>query len=106
MGIHFLRCSHGGEHITFYDVVQDALFPLLEMLGFTFFMNRQMFFQCLCFQSLQWCIDILLSINGVHILFYVIIVNYTQVDLVSRVAMSWGIVAIIATQAKDEHYCD
>ncbi len=27
-----------------YDVVQDALFPLLEMLGFTFLMNRQMFF--------------------------------------------------------------
>ncbi len=58
------------------------------------------------FRSLQWCVDIVLSINEVHILFTVIIVNSTQVDLVSRVAMFWGIVAIIATQAKDEIYCD
>jgi len=32
--------------------------------------------------------------------------SFLILDLVSRVAMSWGIVAIVAMQEKDEFYCD
>ncbi len=37
---------------------------------------------------------------------FYIMLSFLILDLVSRVAMSWGIVAIIATQEKDEFYCD
>ncbi len=47
-----------------------------------------------------------LLINGVYTLINVVIIDFTQVDLVSWVALSWGVVSIIATSVKDGFYHD
>lgn len=34
MGIHFLQCSHGREHIIFHDAVQDAFVSIVKNVRF------------------------------------------------------------------------
>jgi hypothetical protein len=51
-------------------------------------------------------IDIMLSVDGIHTLAKVIIVDPTRVDLVSQIASFHGVVATMATQAKEGLYHD
>jgi hypothetical protein len=47
-----------------------------------------------------------LSIDGVHTLADVVIINLTQVDLVLQVDFSCGVVMTIIAQVKDGLYCN
>jgi len=47
-----------------------------------------------------------LSINGVHTLANVVIINPTRVDLVLQATFSYGVVMTITTQVKDGFYCN
>jgi hypothetical protein len=47
-----------------------------------------------------------LSIDGVGTLANVVIANPTQVDLVSRAVISCEVIVTVATQVKDDFYCD
>jgi len=46
----------------------------------------------------------MLSINNVHMMVDVVIVDPTQIDLVSWITLSCGVVMTIATQVKDGIY--
>jgi hypothetical protein len=47
-----------------------------------------------------------LSIDGVHALADVIIINPAQIDLVLQAVFSCGVVMTITTQVKDGFYCN
>jgi hypothetical protein len=47
-----------------------------------------------------------LSIDGVRTLVNIVIIDPIQIDLVLQVVFSFGVVAIIMTQVKDDFYHD
>ncbi len=48
----------------------------------------------------------MLSVDGVHTLVEVVMIDMSQIDMVSQVAYFWGVVTIIAALTKDGLYHD
>ncbi len=48
----------------------------------------------------------MLLVNGVHMLINIVIVNPTQVDLVSKATISCEVVVTVTVQMKDNFYHD
>jgi hypothetical protein len=48
----------------------------------------------------------MLLIDGVQTLANIVIVDFTWVDLILQVVFSYGVVVIVAAQAKDGLYCN
>ncbi len=52
-------------------------------------------------QSFHWWVDIMLSTNDIHTLVDIVIVDPTQVDLVSHATSSCGVAVIVTIQGKE-----
>ncbi len=48
----------------------------------------------------------MLSVDGVHTLVEVVMIDMSRINMVSRVACFWGVVTIIAALTKDGLYHD
>jgi hypothetical protein len=106
MGIHLLRCTHGGERTTSHDVVQGGFAYIMKDARFHVLWEQTHIFLPLFLQSFYWRVDIVLSIDGIHTLVDVVITDFIQTYLVSRVALSCGVVVIVMTQVKEGLHCD
>ncbi len=86
MGIHILWCSHG-EHIIVQNTIKMFFLQLQEMFIFMFCMKKHIL-SSPSLEFLCWWVDIVLTINEVYILIDVIIIDPTQMDLVSWIVVS------------------
>jgi hypothetical protein len=87
MGIHLLQCSHGKECTTFHDVVRNTFLSIVKDVKFHIFHEYTHVFpiHSPSFLFSQQLIDIVLFTYGVYALVDVVIVNLTQINLVSKV---------------------
>ncbi len=90
MRIHLLCCGNGGEKITSHNVVWDAFAFITKNIGFHGACEWTHIILPLTIQSSCWQINIMLSVDGIHMLTNVIIDDFTQVDLVSCVTLCQG----------------
>jgi len=90
MGIHLLHYTHGGERTASHDVVQDAFMSIVKYMAFHVLREQTHIFSPPSFQSSCLRVDIVLSIDGIGTLTNVVIVDPTQVDMVSSVTLPMG----------------
>jgi hypothetical protein len=57
-------------------------------------------------QSFCWWVNIVLSIDGIHMLANVVIADPTQTYFVSQVAVSCGVTVLVMVQVKKGLHCD
>jgi len=100
--IHLLHCAHGGERMALHD----AFGAIVENARFHVSQEQSHVLPPLALQFLPCQVNILLSINGVHMLADVVIVDPTWIDLVSQATFSCGVVTRVTTWVKDGFYCD
>jgi hypothetical protein len=103
MGIHLFRYVHGGERMNLPDVVWDAFVAIAKDTRFHVSQKPTTLNPCPftpALQSSHYQVNIVLSVDGVHTLVEVVIIDITRVDCF------WGVVTIITALAKDGFYHD
>jgi hypothetical protein len=88
MGIHLLCCTHGGERTTSHDVVRDSFVSIAKDMTFHV-LQEQTHILSPPFPS-HWRVDIVLSVDGIYTLTNVVIIDPTQVDMVSLTTFPMG----------------
>ncbi len=101
MGIPLVQCVHGGERMASHGVVWNAFEVITRDEKFHVSWKHTHVLQCFALQSLHRRINIVLSIDGVRMLAYIIIIDPTSDDLVLRATFSYKVIVIVATQVKD-----
>jgi hypothetical protein len=97
MGIHFFHHVHGEEKTTLHDVVQNTFMTIVKDVRFQVSWKQTHVLLPPTLQSSCFRIDIVLSIDGVHTLVDVVIVDPIWVDLVLQIAIFCGVAMIIMT---------
>jgi len=90
MGIHLFHYAHGGKRIASHDVVQDAFMSIVRNMAFHVLREQTHIFPPTSLQSSCQRVDIVLSIDGIGTLVNVVIVDPTQVDMVSWATLPMG----------------
>ncbi len=106
MGIHLLCCTHSGEKTASRDVVQNVFIVIARNAKFHVLQKQIHVLPPPTLQSSHWRIDIVLIVNSVYMFGEVVIVNPTQVDLVSWTIFSRWVAIIVVIHAKDNIYCN
>jgi len=105
MGIHFLQCSHGREHIISHDAIRYAFVSIVKKLGFMLPMNKYQHF-CPCFNLCDDVLTLFYPYMGFTFqLMLSLLIPFEHVQ-VSKVTIFRGIMMIIVVHAKDKLYHD
>jgi hypothetical protein len=96
--------SHGGEHIASHNVVKNAFTSTVRDVGFHVLHEQTHVLLSPFFQSSCWRVDIVLSVEDIHILVDVVIAKPTQVNLISCVISSCKVVVTMVAHAKEGFY--
>jgi hypothetical protein len=101
MGIHFFHCIHGWERTVSHDAMWDAFAFIMKDVCFHVACEQtHIFFPPNIQSSCQW-VNIVLLVDGIHMLANVIIVGSIRVDLVLHVVLFWEMAAMVAIWAKE-----
>jgi hypothetical protein len=87
-------------------MVQNAFVSIAKDMGFHVSHEQTHVLPPPSLQSFCEWVDIMLSIDGIHTLANVVIVDPTTVDLVFQTASFHGVVTTMVTQAKEGFYHD
>jgi hypothetical protein len=106
MGIHFLHCVHGNEHMGTYDVVHDTFVTIVQRVSFHMGWEQLHVFLLIMFNSSCWRVDIVLTKNGIHSLANVVIVDPTRANLFFQSCATEGFISLDVTHVKKKNYCN
>jgi hypothetical protein len=83
MGIHLLHCTHGGERIASHNAIQDAFVSIVRDAGFHILWEQTHILRPPSFQFFLSVGQHCLSVDSIHTLANVVIVDPIRIDLVS-----------------------
>jgi hypothetical protein len=104
MGIHLLHCSHGNEHTSTHVVICNTFAIVAQDISFHLGQKQLHAFLSTTFNSSCWWINIVFTIDEIHILVDIIIANPMQTDLLPWSYTIQRFVTFNATQAKEKNY--
>jgi len=81
LGIHFLRCVHGNEHIGTHDAIRDTFIAIALDVGFHMGWEQLHVLLSNTFNSSHWQVDIVFTKDDIRTFVDIVIANPTQADL-------------------------
>jgi hypothetical protein len=106
MGIHFLCCVHGNEHIGTHDAIRNTFATITQNLGFHVGKKQIHALPLITFNSFRQWIDIVLTKDGICTLTNIVIVNPMSAYLLLWSCAIQGFVTFDVVQAKERSYCN
>jgi hypothetical protein len=91
LGIHLFQCAHGKERIASHDDVRNVFAFIVRNAWFHVLWEQAHILPLPSFQSCCQWVNIVLLVDGIHILADVIIANPIQANLVSQATLSHGV---------------
>jgi len=106
MGIHFLHCTHGNEHIGIHDAVCNTFVTIVRNASFHVGWGQLQALFSTILNSSYSRVDIVFTKDGICILIDIVIVDPMRANIFLRSFTTQRFVAFDVIQTKERNYYD